>query len=55
MPLEFAGKIGALKAAALELDANFMRQDFALKDALGIARPSAERAYELVCGKKEKP
>jgi hypothetical protein len=53
LPLEFAGKIGALKAAALQLDPNFIRQDFALKDALGIARPSAERAYGLVCGKRD--
>ena len=48
VPLASAGKIGILKAAALQFDSNFIRQDFALKDALGIGRASAERAYRLV-------
>jgi hypothetical protein len=48
LPLEFAGKIGIVKAAAIQLDPNFIRQDFALKVALGIGRPSAERAYDLI-------
>jgi predicted TIM-barrel fold metal-dependent hydrolase len=55
VPLGFAGKIGKWKAAALQLDPNMLRQDFALKDALGVARPSAERAYGLVCGKARLP
>jgi uncharacterized protein len=48
MPLEFAGKIGSIKAALMQLDPNFIRQDFDLKEALGIGRASAERAYRLV-------
>ncbi len=48
MPLEFVGKIGAMKAALMQFDSNFIRQDFELKNALGIGRSSAERAYRLV-------
>jgi uncharacterized protein len=51
VPLEFAGKIGARKAAALQLDGNLIRQDFGLKEALGIGRESAERAYRLINGR----
>jgi hypothetical protein len=47
-PLEFRQQIGAATAARLQLDSNLIRQDFALKDALGIGRASAERAYELI-------
>jgi hypothetical protein len=31
--------------------ANWLKRDFDLKEALGIGRASAERAYELVMGK----
>jgi len=53
VPLEFSEKIGAIKAGRLQLDANLIRQDFALKDALGIGRASAERAYRLICPEKQ--
>jgi predicted TIM-barrel fold metal-dependent hydrolase len=49
VPLEFAEKIGRLDAVLLQLDPNLIRQDFALKEALGIGRSSAERAYRLLC------
>ncbi|MBI1899816.1 MAG: amidohydrolase family protein [Planctomycetia bacterium] len=51
IPLGFAGTIGATKAAVLQLEKNLIRQDFALKEALGIGRASAEQAYRLVVGK----
>jgi predicted TIM-barrel fold metal-dependent hydrolase len=49
VPLEFRDKLGTAKAAALQMDSNLIRQDFALKDALGIGAASAERAYRLIC------
>jgi hypothetical protein len=39
-----------LKAARLQAMNNAIEQDFTLKEALGIGRASAERAYRLVCG-----
>ncbi|MHB0960341.1 MAG: amidohydrolase family protein [Pirellulaceae bacterium] len=49
-PLAFAGVIGLEKAITLQAMTNSMEQDLALKDALGIGRTSAERAYALICG-----
>jgi uncharacterized protein len=49
MPLAFAGKIGALDAVLMQLDPNFIHQDFDLKEVLGIGRASAERGYRLIC------
>jgi len=51
-PLAFAGKVGVLKAARLQAIDNLMEQDFALKEALGIGRASAERGYRLICGEE---
>ena len=48
-PLAFAGTLGVLKAARLQAIENPIEQDFALKEALGIGRASAERAYRLIC------
>ncbi|MCP4782614.1 MAG: amidohydrolase family protein [Fuerstiella sp.] len=48
-PLAFAGSLGTLEAARLQAMGNFIQQDFALKEALGIGRASAERAYRLLC------
>ena len=47
-PLAFAGVIGPKKALALQATANWMKRDFALKEALGIGRASATRAHQLV-------
>jgi predicted TIM-barrel fold metal-dependent hydrolase len=48
-PLAFAGTLGVLRAARLQAIDNPIAQDFALKDALGIGRASAARAYHLIC------
>ena len=48
-PLAFAGTLGVRKAARLQAIDNLIERDFALKDALGIGRASAERAYRLIC------
>ena len=48
-PLTFAGALGVKKAARLQAIENLIEQDYALKDALGIGRASAERAYRLIC------
>ena len=51
VPLAFAGTLGPVKAASLQAIQNPIEQDFALKEALGIGRASAERAYRLICGR----
>lgn len=48
-PIAFAKTLGLARAASLRAIANPIRQDFALKDALGIGQASAERAYRLIC------
>jgi len=48
VPLAFARVVGLKEATRLQLIPNGMRQDFALKEALGIGRVSAERAYRFV-------
>lgn len=48
-PLAFVGTLGVPEAARLQAMENLIEQDFALKDALGIGRASAERAYRLIC------
>jgi uncharacterized protein len=49
-PLAFATAIGTKRAIALQRLRNWMEQDFALKQALGIGRASAERAERVICG-----
>ena len=51
-PLAFVGSLGMLKAARLQAVKNLIEQDFALKEALGIGRLSAEMAHCLVCGEE---
>ena len=46
-PLAFKNKIGTIKALGLLAVTNALQRDLALKDALGIGRASAERAYCL--------
>lgn len=46
-PRAFAERIGDARAQALEKEGNWMKKDFELKEALGIGRASAERAFEL--------
>lgn len=50
MPIAFAGRLGVLKAARPQAIDNLIERDFALKEALGIGRASAERAYRMICG-----
>jgi len=48
VPLAFTSVIGLKKAAQLQLIPNWLKQDFALKEALGIGQASAERAYKFI-------
>lgn len=50
-PAAFEGRLGAEIGQALERESNLLKRDFALKDALGIGRASAERAYVVALGK----
>ncbi len=52
VPLAFAHKIGWLKALQLQLLENLLQQDYQLKEALGIGRASAERAYRFFVKKE---
>ena len=47
-PLAFASVVGMQQAFRLQAIQNWMAQDLALKEALGIGRSSAERAYQFV-------
>ncbi len=49
-PLAFAARIGDAAAKQIAAQPNWLKKDFDLKEALGIGRASAERAYELVLG-----
>ncbi len=49
-PGAFAARIGEAAANHIAAEANFLKRDFDLKEALGIGRVSAERGYELVLG-----
>lgn len=49
-PLAFAPTIGMAEATRLQKMSNMLQQDFGLKQALGVGRASAERAFKLVCG-----
>jgi len=50
VPLAFAGPLGWKQAFLLQTIKNSLKQDLALKEALGIGHASAERAYRLICG-----
>ena len=47
-PFAFAGVVGMQQSLHLQAIQNWMEQDLALKEALGIGRNSAERAYQFV-------
>jgi len=49
-PLGFLTRLGPVEAARLQAIKNPLKQDLALKEALGIGRTSAARAYRLVHG-----
>ncbi len=46
-PLAHATRIGMDEAQRLEKESNLLKKDFNLKEALGIGRISAQRAYEV--------
>jgi len=50
-PMAFAARIGEAAANHIAAEANFLKRDFDLKEALGIGRVSAERGFELVLGR----
>jgi len=54
-PLTFACRLGLRKAARLQAIKNLVQRDYALKDALGFGRASAERAHRLICGEQDQP
>lgn len=47
-PSAYASTIGADTAKQLNLEANSLKKDLALKEALGIGRASAARGFELI-------
>jgi len=47
-PLAFVKVIGVKKAILLQAMSNWLEQDLALKEALGIGRESAERAHRFI-------
>jgi hypothetical protein len=49
--MAFAARIGETAAKQIAGEVNLLKQDLDLKEALGIGRTSANRAYELVSGK----
>jgi predicted TIM-barrel fold metal-dependent hydrolase len=49
-PEAFGAKIGEAAAKKIGAETNWLKKDFELKEALGIGRASAERAYDLVLG-----
>lgn len=51
-PMVFSGRIGEPTAKRIATETNLLKRDFDLKEALGIGRVSAERAYELVATTK---
>ena len=52
MPIGFAEKLGPIETVRLQMMTNLHRQDYELKEALGIGRESAERAYRFFVEKK---
>ncbi len=51
IPMAFSDRIGAAEALRLQALSNLIQQDYALKEALGIGRASAERAARLLTSK----
>ena len=50
VPMAFAARIGDATATRIAKETNLLKKDFDLKEALGIGRVNAERAYEVVMG-----
>ena len=48
IPTAFSDRIGTVEALRLQALSNLIQQDYALKEALGIGRASAERAARLL-------
>jgi len=48
LPMSFAGTIGTANALRLQRFTNLIQRDFELKEALGIVRASAQRAYRMI-------
>jgi mannonate dehydratase len=56
IPTAFSDRIGTVEALRLQALPNLIQQDYALKEALGVGRASAERAARLLMpGPEEKP
>jgi predicted DNA-binding protein (UPF0251 family) len=53
VPTAFSDRIGTLEALRLQALSNLIQQDYALKEALGIGRASAERAARMLMPKIE--
>lgn len=53
-PHAFAAQIGEEVAMRISAEANWIKKDFDLKEALGIGAASAERAYDVVHARKAK-
>ncbi len=53
IPTAFTDKIGSAEALRLQGVTNLIQQDYALKEALGIGRASAERAARMLLPKVE--
>jgi predicted TIM-barrel fold metal-dependent hydrolase len=51
VPLAFHDEIGRLETVRLQAMSNLLRQDYELKNVLGIGRASAERAYRFFAEK----
>jgi hypothetical protein len=51
-PRAFSARIGAKAAERIGREKSWLRRDFDLKQALGVGRASAERAYRVVLGGK---
>jgi mannonate dehydratase len=49
-PTAFAARVGAEKLKEMSKETNWIKKDWALKNALGIGAASAEQAYSLVLG-----
>jgi uncharacterized protein len=53
-PAAFASRLGEETAQKLDKEANWLKKDFDLKEALGIGRASAKRAFDVARANKAK-
>lgn len=54
-PSAYAKRIGEKTAKQLNLESNSLKKDLALKEALGIGKASAARAFDLIFKDREQP